>query len=1065
MRRRLSRTDSLALQSPSGGASAASSSSRLLIDTPNSDLNEEQIVQEQIKDKVWTDSLAAQNHVSSPIDEDKHPDSVKTPIRRRSLYTPGIATRSPEDILQKPPPPSQLSCQADREYYYNPSLPDSSPLARLANLRPMQAGRSTPSELDYTHLGALKLGTLRVTNGTASPVPRERHVSSGPTSLESRPQSRDEYYATSREGKDEATVLSAEKAAPAHPISSSVNRRPLEPLITMDTKPAFHDHSSMDTMSSSSMSQSPCNSRLIKRKPVPSANPNREMHPSPYLKIDCSSELLTNSYSRATPAIRKDDGSRDAAYLKLTKNHQNHYGFWKEASEKGEEPGIECSPGKSFLPVDSGYSSNVSLEMFEKSTAGEIFEVSASVMPDKVRRLQKRRPKSQSPLQRTQTSVDDGFSENEIPPVPNAIANLHYQRMSVFPPIDHTYEDSQYTDAEETPSNPVSMPIETQFPSPTFISENSPKKEKTESLFQKLASRARSRSRSRPKVPQPTYKSDDESVRSICRSPSWSEYRNTKKKELKKKEKADREFRRQSGPEQPTETETSPRSRPRSRSRFRSKSRGRSSRCTDFGAVGDSLGASPYDVARLRGRMPQRVEGKRIQSHHIGTVKPCTESRNDMIENDVPRSRMRSRSLIPNDGAYSRDIQDHSPLSSKAARPSSMYVHRPPVPALPVVDVMQKSCNSQPASPPKKGQIESLSRPSSKPGSLGAPVGAPDSNATTSMEELIDKLLDAPDSASREVILQQIRQHKRGSKDRIGEPLKKADSPLNVQESAKTAPEQTNPSKSTDSPQNSILDSEAQATGSAAEVGLPPSMFAGAPPIPSLPTTEYLELQEERRLIAKSDKQKTLTPPQSQAALGTSKKDLWASCTVQVERRKANGPSSDWDSHRLAWSQRRKSAGEALLSRYRQSDKADITHTSRQKDALQDNSRNPVIARAMTAAPAGLEPLPSPSSGQKAFHRPWPPSPPSRSQEVIIDSNFTNPMERTNKVAATTQTFERLTGRFEGGLLYGYEPGFGLGGSAGTRGTKNGATRKSIQISQGFGVDLSDVPIFVAPSR
>lgn len=45
------------------------------------------------------------------------------------------------------------------------------------------------------------------------------------------------------------------------------------------------------------------------------------------------------------------------------------------------------------------------------------------------------------------------------------------------------------------------------------------------------------------------------------------------------------------------------------------------------------------------------------------------------------------------------------------------------------------------------------------------------------------------------------------------------------------------------------------------------------------------------------------------------------------------------------------------------------------------------------------------------------------------------------------------------------EPGFGLGGSAGTRSIKTGATRKSLQMSQNFGVDLSDVPIFVAPSK
>ncbi|KAI4747813.1 hypothetical protein E4T50_01897 [Aureobasidium sp. EXF-12298] len=52
--------------------------------------------------------------------------------------------------------------------------------------------------------------------------------------------------------------------------------------------------------------------------------------------------------------------------------------------------------------------------------------------------------------------------------------------------------------------------------------------------------------------------------------------------------------------------------------------------------------------------------------------------------------------------------------------------------------------------------------------------------------------------------------------------------------------------------------------------------------------------------------------------------------------------------------------------------------------------------------------------------------------------------------------------RFSGGLGYGWERGIGFGGSAGTR-QKNDtkAARKSVAISQNFGVDLSDVPVFM----
>lgn len=52
--------------------------------------------------------------------------------------------------------------------------------------------------------------------------------------------------------------------------------------------------------------------------------------------------------------------------------------------------------------------------------------------------------------------------------------------------------------------------------------------------------------------------------------------------------------------------------------------------------------------------------------------------------------------------------------------------------------------------------------------------------------------------------------------------------------------------------------------------------------------------------------------------------------------------------------------------------------------------------------------------------------------------------------------------RFSGGLGYGWERGVGFGGSAGTR-QKNDtkAARKSVADSQNFGVDLSDIPVFM----
>jgi len=52
--------------------------------------------------------------------------------------------------------------------------------------------------------------------------------------------------------------------------------------------------------------------------------------------------------------------------------------------------------------------------------------------------------------------------------------------------------------------------------------------------------------------------------------------------------------------------------------------------------------------------------------------------------------------------------------------------------------------------------------------------------------------------------------------------------------------------------------------------------------------------------------------------------------------------------------------------------------------------------------------------------------------------------------------------RFSGGLDYGWERGRGFHGSAGTRNkSSERAHRKSVVLSESFGVDLSDVPVFM----
>lgn len=221
VRARISRTSIMQLQSAKTSTTHISnaSSSRLhLAGSQCSDAEESAMLADQIKERAYQDNLAAENHVTSPVDEDKHVDSLMAPLRRKSLYTPGLATRHPSDILKKPPQQESNHPQLDRDYYYNPARPKESPLSQLAALQLKEDGRSTPSSVNYLQLGGLELGTLRVTN--ASPVQRNRSPDTVP---DSPGKNRDEYY-TASEGSvagELSAVLQIRGDSPSRTESTS----------------------------------------------------------------------------------------------------------------------------------------------------------------------------------------------------------------------------------------------------------------------------------------------------------------------------------------------------------------------------------------------------------------------------------------------------------------------------------------------------------------------------------------------------------------------------------------------------------------------------------------------------------------------------------------------------------------------------------------------------------------------------------------------------------------------------------------------------------------------------
>lgn len=123
-----------------------------------------------------------------PCSSESQSEALSPRLHRRSSFTPGVATR-----ISRKPSWGQVGEQgnANRNHYQNPtSSEESRSQLRLLDFDeewapppPPVARSETPLDLDYTHLGGLRLGSLRVVNGRASPAPSEysRHLTGAST--------------------------------------------------------------------------------------------------------------------------------------------------------------------------------------------------------------------------------------------------------------------------------------------------------------------------------------------------------------------------------------------------------------------------------------------------------------------------------------------------------------------------------------------------------------------------------------------------------------------------------------------------------------------------------------------------------------------------------------------------------------------------------------------------------------------------------------------------------------------------------------------------------------------
>ncbi|OCK82464.1 hypothetical protein K432DRAFT_441575 [Lepidopterella palustris CBS 459.81] len=203
------------------------------------------------------------------------------------------------------------------------------------------------------------------------------------------------------------------------------------------------------------------------------------------------------------------------------------------------------------------------------------------------------------------------------------------------------------------------------------------------------------------------------------------------------------------------------------------------------------------------------------------------------------------------------------------------------------------------------------------------------------------------------------------------------------------------------------------------------SMYNDMPPVPSI-ESHRLSLAQALSPRAKMDLDGSQASIETTARSKLVTRETSVSALIekfdQQPARLAQAPQPDWEAHSRAWRQRRKSIGEGLRC---QNTDGTNTHSNTA------SQRSIVVPRNAT------HPLPTP-------RHPPPTKPVSSSTPTDIAS-------------AHYGVFDR----YSGGLDYGYEHGFGVGGSAGTRLGRNMASRKSIHFRNQFGIDLSDVPVFL----
>ncbi|KAL2023504.1 hypothetical protein VTK56DRAFT_2112 [Thermocarpiscus australiensis] len=334
-----------------------------------------------LPETTWKTSDSG-NPPSATVTRTSSDVSLYIPVRRRSvIQTPGVATRSSSGRdtptapklnfrLSHPPTPS-LSRQQSSESYRGGVL--SMPLGvHDPNSAPRVV---TPCEEKYQSIGAFKLGSLRITNGSPSPVSAEV-VKSGDEELGVSDGTAHDGYFDRAEAPE--TGITAGTAA-QHVVGSSeilprVGEPQPQPVKRLGAASAVAGSEFLPEISQSplfSVDQSQSTSPTLQTTSKITAVEDRLFDDESQPEYSSIEVLDVRSDPNAKPPqsqIKHDTGKT------FTRTDS---GFISSASPSSDVP------SKPLSKADSGYSSNVSLRSFQAKAKAPENHVAASSQPSK----------------------------------------------------------------------------------------------------------------------------------------------------------------------------------------------------------------------------------------------------------------------------------------------------------------------------------------------------------------------------------------------------------------------------------------------------------------------------------------------------------------------------------------------------------------------------------------------------------------------------------------------------------------------------------------------------------